>query len=399
MRKRFFAQFIFTFFLFILLFPSSVEAYCPHCVDYITGDYICTGGIEPEGASDGSTLYPDTGGCDGGEYCTLSGTDSRWYCRACGELNVDGTCSGDIQNEDEGQTGCNELKVGLCGALGGCASESDVCVYELNTYYSGHTCMAAYVTDYDCSAQEEIVCDIDMAVKRECGVYAGCPTDDYVCEYDSSFRPVCTYDPDYCNLETSKECSVPGLCGPSAGCLQKTQMCTSVSLGGDVTNVCQENASGCPDDVNCGGLHEECCVPNAGVAYGDEVYCEGALVCNSVSGKCENDIMDDSDPVIPGGVKIFKRRPGQPYDGYLLQNFTGLMQGLFKILYPTAIIIDVAFLLKGAYGFMVSEGDPQKVKEAQTQLSSASIGALFVLLSATILRIIISNILGVSTNL
>ena len=44
---------------------------------------------------------------------------------------------------------------------------------------------------------------------------------------------------------------------------------------------------------------------------------------------------------------------------------------------------------------MTSEGNPQKVKEGQEELTAAIIGTFFILLSVAILRVIISSVLNV----
>jgi len=43
---------------------------------------------------------------------------------------------------------------------------------------------------------------------------------------------------------------------------------------------------------------------------------------------------------------------------------------------------------------MTSEGNPQMVQQGQEQLTAAILGIIFILLSAAILRVIISSILG-----
>jgi hypothetical protein len=60
------------------------------------------------------------------------------------------------------------------------------------------------------------------------------------------------------------------------------------------------------------------------------------------------------------------------------------------------LFIGIAFIVKAGYTLMTSEGNPQKVKDGQEELTAAIIGTFFILLSVAILRVIIRSILGVS---
>ncbi len=76
----------------------------------------------------------------------------------------------------------------------------------------------------------------------------------------------------------------------------------------------------------------------------------------------------------------------------------GTLLGLFySMSLPIGIVFGGFFIIRAGYMLKISEGNPQKVKEAQDALTAAVLGTLFVLLSAVILRVIIKTILGVNT--
>jgi hypothetical protein len=83
------------------------------------------------------------------------------------------------------------------------------------------------------------------------------------------------------------------------------------------------------------------------------------------------------------------------YNTYL-NSFDSLLAAIYRLLFPIGIVLGVFFIVLAGYKIMVSEGNPQKVKEGQEELTAAVLGTLFILLSVVLLRIIIKSILGVT---
>ena len=61
---------------------------------------------------------------------------------------------------------------------------------------------------------------------------------------------------------------------------------------------------------------------------------------------------------------------------------------------PVGIALAGFLIVKSGYSVMTSEGDPQKTMVAKEELTSAIIGAIFVLLSMVLLKIIINSFIG-----
>lgn len=75
-------------------------------------------------------------------------------------------------------------------------------------------------------------------------------------------------------------------------------------------------------------------------------------------------------------------------------DFTELVSRFARILFPLALGIGFAMIIKAGYGLMTSEGDPRKLKESWGDLIAALVGILFVVLSGVIINIIIGAILN-----
>ncbi len=83
-----------------------------------------------------------------------------------------------------------------------------------------------------------------------------------------------------------------------------------------------------------------------------------------------------------------------PYTGPKINSFSNLMSRIYNLLFPAAILYGVIMVLKAGYILMTSEGNPQKTRLGQEDLTAAIMGTAFVVLSAAILRIIIVQFLG-----
>ena len=98
-----------------------------------------------------------------------------------------------------------------------------------------------------------------------------------------------------------------------------------------------------------------------------------------------------------GKVCCYTVRPrpsGLLYTGPVIKNLQDILGPVAKMLYYGGLAIGVFFIILSGYRLMTSEGDPQRTKAAQEQLTTAIIGIIFILLSVTILRVIINQIIG-----
>jgi hypothetical protein len=66
----------------------------------------------------------------------------------------------------------------------------------------------------------------------------------------------------------------------------------------------------------------------------------------------------------------------------------GYLNKIVSYIFPVVGILSVAFIIYGGYMWMISGGDPEKVKKAQGTLTWAIIGLVFTILSRLILGII-----------
>jgi len=87
--------------------------------------------------------------------------------------------------------------------------------------------------------------------------------------------------------------------------------------------------------------------------------------------------------------------PSLIYKGPVIENLEDIIGPVAAMLYYGGLAIGFFFIILSGYRLMTSEGDPQRVKGAQEQLTSAIIGIVFILLSVTIIRIIMDSILNI----
>lgn len=167
-----------------------------------------------------------------------------------------------------------------------------------------------------------------------------------------------------------------GVCGAAGGCGYSRLRCVSkpVMNGStydcvnDSTNPCVcEIGTTCPDDGVSQCLPTGACFTPAPTSIGD--YTSGEWVYNEPE-----------------------------YKGPIITDIAGLLAPLFKILFYTGIFVGILGIIYSGYLLIASEGDPGRAKEGKDQFTAAILGTLFVLLSVFILRVIINNILGVTTS-
>ena len=190
----------------------------------------------------------------------------------------------------------------------------------------------------------------------------------------------CTTGTRTCITRVAGECSDIGEdCSSSWGkpcCVTGSVECRYMysAPGG---SLCQRKTSGtCKSWGNiCGGAGDTTCCNDS---VGNTVNCVA-----TIGGRyqCGGDTFDWGIP------------PPIEYSGPIL-NLEEIIRVLYRILFPVGIAFGAFMVIKSGYAIMTSEGNPTKVMEAKEDLTSAIIGLLFVLLSAVILRVIISSLLG-----
>lgn len=65
-----------------------------------------------------------------------------------------------------------------------------------------------------------------------------------------------------------------------------------------------------------------------------------------------------------------------------------VLDRIMNLIFPVAGLVCVVFIIIGGYMWIVSAGDPSKVKQAQSTLTWAIIGLVFVLIAVAIIKVI-----------
>ena len=282
-------------------------------------------------------------------------------------------------------------------ACGGGCEQGYRCVEKTGEhFYTGepHTVL---VCEEDPSCQEDAQC----AQLGKCGSSAGmCPT-----------NHVCT-DPDndgknfVCVLDTAGS-----YCTPFEGACPRLGECGS-ARDGNQGKYCELNTnspyktywvdadclylhdrSECDCDICCGavGAYNEECVHN-GCGY--DARCESGEKCEYYE---PDNIWKCSAGEHPDCLAAEKAKESE-YKGPVIDSLEKILGPIVKILYYGGLSIGVLFIIISGYKLMVSQGNPQQTQDAQEQLTAAILGIIFILLSVTILRIILGNIIGVSSS-
>lgn len=77
-------------------------------------------------------------------------------------------------------------------------------------------------------------------------------------------------------------------------------------------------------------------------------------------------------------------------NGAMIEKF--LDDVVYRYIFPIAGLISFGFIVKGGYMWMMSSGDPDKVKEAQGTLTWSVIGLVFVILARLLMGVILDII-------
>jgi hypothetical protein len=153
-----------------------------------------------------------------------------------------------------------------------------------------------------------------------------------------------------------------GLTGAAAGCMNGVE-CVGMAIGTSGVSV---GIGCCKWTASCGGS-----VTPTGTATNSTITC------------------DPSDPACANATI------NVPFpEDRVIRSLATAIGLLYNILFPAAILFGALMTIIGGYKLMVSEGNPQKTKEAQEDLTSAILGSIFVLLAAGLLKAIITGVLG-----
>lgn len=252
---------------------------------------------------------------------------------------------------------CPELSTSCVSDLGGeCIGVSQVCVggvREMNT---------------DCIN--------NSATPSCCLKNIDCETAGYECTHGGCSNRIsglkCTGPGNVC-------CADGHDCIPSGGsCIRS--FCDSANLLFPVANFdpcwLRDNISRC-----CYGTYETC---DSQGGINDPVCIDGIHIPSSDVPNCCLKYIYNFEPIKPKDLV---------YRGPVIEKLEDILGPVTKMLYYGGLGIGVFYIILSGYKLMVSEGDPQRTKAAQEQLTSAIVGIIFILLSVTIIRVIIDEII------
>jgi len=280
--------------------------------------------------------------------------------------------------------------------------------------------------------------------KKCCSKYSDCEdyTHKYMCRdsciFKDGWRDI---DDKFC--EDDKKCCEPIAepghlicnpaakeppCGSAVGCLEG-QVCKYVMvIVGPATTYqwrCAPDSDGACSVNNCPHDPNYMCTETCSSPWQESpVYSCGApnkKCCFNSSSKCPVD--DSSFQCYPGngfkpcpdewslypgscdeGFCCYREAGGDPnpepykgptYNGPIIESLEEILNPAVRILYYGGLFVGIFFIILSGYKLMTSEGDPQRTREAQEQLTSAIIGIIFILLSTTIIRIIMKEVIGI----
>ena len=89
-------------------------------------------------------------------------------------------------------------------------------------------------------------------------------------------------------------------------------------------------------------------------------------------------------PVLLAGAPVFAQDP--PSFGGGSGPLANLVDQILNYLFPLAGLICLIFIIQGGYMWMVSAGDPARVKQAQGTLTWAVLGFIFVMVILALLQ-------------
>lgn len=239
-----------------------------------------------------------------------------------------------------------------CSSVGGtCISESSFCSGTVNSNASGcsisQKCCIPSAVVVTCASLSGYKCAASCTTPRDDAT--GCGTAQHCCP--NSELP-------YCDLGVNQ-----------------CQTLTCQTGSAFVASNCATGTLCCPKSTSktCAQLSGEC----------NMINCTRSMVASDCSDCC----VGEGEP-----------SPYQynKYVGPTITNLAGLLSPIIRILFYAGLTLGGAFIIYAGYLLMTSEGDPQKTKEGQEQLTAAILGTLFIVLALYILRVIIGLVTGSS---
>lgn len=99
-------------------------------------------------------------------------------------------------------------------------------------------------------------------------------------------------------------------------------------------------------------------------------------------------LADDPPPLVadPPPTLFGRTMPSSPST---VPTISVIVDNILGYLFPIAGIICVIFIIQGGYMWIISAGDPDRIKQAQGTLTWAVLGLIFVMLIYAILEIIL----------
>lgn len=95
---------------------------------------------------------------------------------------------------------------------------------------------------------------------------------------------------------------------------------------------------------------------------------------------------------LPGSEEMGKCVPNVDLSGNLQGTVVAILLGVFDIVLFVAGLVAVGFIIFGAFQYMMSQGEPDRSKNARSTIINALIGLTITLFSTVIVRLIGNNL-------
>jgi hypothetical protein len=278
------------------------------------------------------------------------------------------------------------------GEKGKCVADTDDCIGENDSGCDSGDCCQPPDTEVP------MQCIADFCIRL-------CQADGGGCVLPGDCCQPATHGYDHVQICDRPAGAPSGVCSidPGSGCgfgMEQcaTQPCCSsppspIALKCyDAVGLCGPKCVTQPRELCGGPLGVPCCTPELQeciIPPGDEW---GSCIFKYEFGALGADCGDPMDLPCRTGLLCLEGKCKSNEEAW--KNFLGIIVRVAQILYAVAAVIDFTLVIKAAYAFLVSQGVPQAVKSAQETLSSAVIGLVFLVTSATIVTIVFRVLLG-----
>lgn len=210
-------------------------------------------------------------------------------------------------------------------------------------------------------------------------------------------------------VSSSKGCGAGGECGDTEICSCAVPPTCSCTFNADCAQNPGDETVGTPVNPNSDTqVKTGSCISCSSVGSSCSYYGESG-VCNYTYGtycgpgestQCMKMCCVKKSGIYDNETRADEYKSNMPdvtdygYAGPVFTSFTDVVAPVAKVMYYAALTIGVGAVILAGYMLMTSEGNPDRVKQGQEQLTAAILGVLFILLSAAILRIIIGTFFG-----